>query len=260
MAARPPSSFGRPPTLQGAGQEAGTPGQGGEPLDVHSPGGALLWELLHPSITVYDQLYRTLPDDGWYDPVVSPARPVQFELGAFKVPAGVHLWIMGYEFSVYRPSGVNAGDYLKAEDDRFSGVLGYDLTLDGKRPASLAFQLDPLAVTRTRQQFEPVLTPFRGRASAQFGAVPAQFDRSVSNSFAATANAGTALLPARARRVGPAAPAPFTYVARENVSVALGCVIFRPMPIPVAFIQGEIFGYLIQTNASDALQQRMRPR
>jgi hypothetical protein len=37
-------------------------------------------------------------------------------------------------------------------------------------------------------------------------------------------------------------------------------VIFRPVPSPLAFIQGEIKGYLIQTNAADVYQNRMRPR
>jgi hypothetical protein len=212
-------------------------------------------------------MYRTLPDDGWYSPTVRPSKPVQFELGAFKVPQGVHLWLMGYEFSVYRQSGVDAGDFIKAEDDRFTGVMGFDLTLDGNRPASLLFQLDPVAVQATRQQFEPALTSGRGQraipgqpSNVASGAVTAQFNRSSANSFASTAGAGTALLPARSRRVGPNAPAPFTYVARESVTVALGCVIFRPVPSPLAFIQGEITGYLLQSNASEALLARMRPR
>lgn len=242
------------------GQNAGTPGQGAEPTSVHDVGGALLQQVLHPSITVWDQMFRTLPDDGWYTPSVSPSRPVQFELGSFRVPAGVQLWIMGYEFTVYRLSGVDAGDYIKAEEDRFSAVMGFDLTLDGKRPASLLFQLDPIPVTASRQQFEPPLTVYRGRRGPESGAVTAQFDRAAATSFASTANAGTSLLPARPRRAGPAAPAPFTYVAREGVSVALGCTIFRPVPSPLAFIQGEVFGYLVQTNMGDSLLNRMRPR
>ena len=244
------------------GQDAGTPGQGAEPLAVHQPGGALLQQVLHPSITVFDQMFRTLPDDGWYNPGVSPQRPVQFELGSYKVPAGLHLWLMGYQFSVFRQSGTDAGDYMPAEDARFSNVLGWDLTLDGKRPASLLFQLDPIPVQATRQQFEPQLNPLSARADIfqESRAVRAQFNRAAANSFASTANPGTSLLPNRERRVGPAPPAPFTYVCREGVSVALGCVIFRPVPSPLAFVQGELFGYLVQTNMSDSLQNRLRPR
>lgn len=258
MAGAPASGHSVPASA--LNKNAGPLGQPAVTAAPHDAGGALLWELLHPSITTFDQMFRTLPDDGWYSPQVSPRRPVQFELGSFKVPFGVHLWLMGYEFAVYRQSGMDAGDYVRSEDERFSNAIGFDLTLDGKRPASLAFQLDPIDVQTSRQQFEPQLTSFRGVRGAQSGAVNAQFNRSASNSFASTANPGTSLLPSRTRRVGPAAPAPFTYVAREGVSVALGAVIFRPVVSPLAFIQGEIFGYLVQTNMSDSLLNRLRPK
>lgn len=249
-----------PAPLRVYGQEAGTPGQGPAPIDVLLPGGDLLKQFLHPSITILDQLFRTLPEDTWYSPTVSPTQPVQFELGSFKVPPGVQLWIQNYDFAIFRQSGADPGDFVRCEDERFSGCLGFDLTLDGKRPASLSFQLDPQQAVVSRQQFEPPLTTFRGRRGPQTGAVPAQFNRSNVNSFASTANPGTSLLPARPGRIGPEVPNPFTYVARENVSVALSCVIFRPIPSPVVFIQGEIKGYLIQTNAADAFQNRLRPR
>jgi hypothetical protein len=259
----------RPPPIQivparGPGQDTGVPGQGGEPFAIHEPGGELLKQLLHPAVTVFDQMYRTLPDDGWYSPLVSPSRPVQFELGAYKVPSDVHLWMMNYEFAVFRQSGVDAGDFVRSEDERFSGVMGFDLTVDGRRPASLLFQLDPISVQTTRQQFEPIIgqsTPSRLSAVAQIsGTVPAQFNRAAATAFASTANAGTSLLPARSRRQGAPAPAPYTVVVKGGQSVALGCVIFKTVPSPLAFVQGEITGYLLEANQSYALINRMRPR
>lgn len=256
---------------KGPGQEVGPPGQGDSPVDVHQPGGELLNQLLHPSITVFDQLFRIQPDDAWYAASVNAANPVQFEVGSFRVPAGVHLWIQNYEFSIYRQSGVDSGDFLRCEDDRFSGTMGFDLTINNTRPASLRMQLDPLPVATSRGGFNCAQNTnnavsqapyYVSKLAAGFGVdlVSSGCSGTPSTSSAATSSQGLSLLPARSARQGAPAPNPFTFVAKENALVSLSCVIFRTVRTPLAFVQAELQGYLWQSNASEAIINRMRPR
>jgi len=245
-----------PNWLEHAGQSAGPPGQGPEPPLVHQPGGEVVQGLLHPAFKILNETYRALPEESWFDPTVSPQKPVQFELGAFTVPADEQFWMFDYEFAVFRQSGVDAADILRAEEGRFSGVLGFDIKFTGRRLSHLLFQLDPVPVVFARQTFETptVSFPFRRDVSK-----PSQFVRSAVQSFAANASPGLSLLPVTSQRYGPR-DAPFTLIAQQGDRVSLSCVIFRPIPSPVSAIEGSIRGYLIHTQISSALINRMRPR
>lgn len=260
------------------GQEVGPPGYAASPVDVHQPGGALLTQLLHPSITIWEQMFRISPSDAWFLPTVNAANPVQFELGSYRVPSGQHLWLRGYEFSVYRQSGVDSGDFLKAEGDRFSGMIGFDLTVNGTRPASIKFQLEPTPASVGNSAFTGACA---GSASQPFAlAKPTGGSFKMGSPVlkygilgtggscvnlsggqgSSVASQGTSLLPSRPERMGPLAPDPFTIVVKENQSLVLTCVIYRAIRSPIAFIQADAKGYLVQTNASEALMNRVRPR
>jgi hypothetical protein len=234
---------------QQAGQDIGVPGTGvREPLPVHEPGGDLITSLQHPQFVVFEELYRVLPDDSWFQAAVSPNQPIQFELGSFTVPDGQQLWVFDYEFSVYRPSGSDASDFVKAEAGRFAGVMGFDITINGRRPSHLLYQLDPVPVAVSRQSFQP-----QGQTNN------ADFVRSTSNSFAANASPALSLLPVR-RAVQGAEGEPFTMIAKQGDKVALSCVIFRQVKSPIATIEGRHAGFLLQTNLAETLLNRMRPR
>lgn len=233
------------------GRDAGPPGLGAQSMLVHEPGGNLLRGLVNPDAwQITDRLFKVLPDGSWFDPSVSPNRPVQFELGAFVVPVDQQFWVMDYEFIVYRQSGIDPGDVVPAEAGRFSGVMGFDLNFTGRRQGDLLYQLDPVPVQVTRQTFDP---PPNQRA------IPAQFNISAAQSFAAASSQGTALLPVTTLRQGPR-DQPFTFIGRQGDRVSLVCVIFKPVPTPVAAISGRVSGYLVHTNTGDALINRMRPR
>lgn len=232
------------------GQEAGVPGMGRAPALQHQPGGRVVQDLLHPSFSIFEQLYRVLPEEGWFSPLVSPTTPVQFQLGAFEVPRNQALWLTDYEFSVYRPSGVDPGDFVQAAQGRFSNVLGFDITISGQRDANLSYQLDPVPVVLQRQEFEAPIGNPRS---------PAAFNRAAANSFASTAGPGTSLLPVRRQTQGPEG-GPFTFVVGEGSQVALNCVIFNTVPSPLSAIQGRHAGYLLHQNVSEALLNRIRPR
>lgn len=201
-------------------------------------GGNLTSQILHPSIFPFEQLYRRLPEEGMFAPNVSPSNPFVFELGAFTVPAKQTLLLFDLRPDIYRFSGVDAGDYVPVEARRFSSIMGFDLTVDQKRTGEVAFQIDPIAIqTETQQAFGD-----NNRLHPQ--ANSGQFAIGVANSFASAAGAGTALLPQRPERYG-ALDIPFTIVAQAGQTVQARCVIFRPLPTPIAFIEYDLAGVLV---------------
>ncbi len=248
-----PGSFGHtgPPVVRS--QLAAPPGVGGEPALVREPGGQVLNNLLHPAMHVIEQMNRVLPDDSWYDLSVSPARPIQFEVLGYRVPNQMHLWIYDYEFLVYRLSGSDPADIVEAEPGRFTGAMGFDITVQGMRPANLLYQLDPQAVATTRASFNTQGTPAGAQPTA------AQFNSAAAASFASTAGIGQSLLPVRRQVQGPEGQ-PWTMIAKEGEWVALSCVIFRRVRTPIGALEARFAGYLMQSNMSNALLDRMRPR
>lgn len=230
--------------------EPGVPGQAGDPTSVTIPGGEILQKLQHPTFNTFEYLFRTLPEEGWFSPGVSPRNLVQFQLGSFRVPQQQQLWVFDYEFRVFRQSGLDAGDTVPCEEGRFSNIMGFDITTGQRRASSLLYQLDPVPVQLLNPEFQP---PPGARASA------GQFVTSGFQSFAATASPGLSLLPVWSKVQG-AREAPFTIIAGENVSVGLQCVIFRPIPTPITFVEARIAGYLLESNFAQALLGRVRPR
>jgi hypothetical protein len=234
------------------GQTVAPPGLGTKPDDVHQPGGEGLFKFQHPDFQTVEELYRILPDDSWFQPSVGPGNPIQFEIGSFTVPNSQQYWLFDYEFSIFRFSGVDAGDFLKAEAGRFSGVMGFDVTIDGRRPSHLLYQLDPQPAQIQKQSF---LT-FNAQGATNNNSA---FNRSTAQSFAATASQGTSVLPVR-RMVQGAGNVPFTFIAQQQAKVALSVIIFKRIKSPIAAIEARHGGYLMQSSLSQALQIRMRPR
>ena len=238
------------------GQDAGVPGQGAPPILVHDPGGSVLRHLLHPVFTPFEFLRRIQPENGWFGAAVTPSHPVQTQIGSFGVPAGQLALVMDYEFAVYRPSGIDPGDFIRAANGRFSNQLGFDITVDGTRPANTSFQLVPQPAPVARQEFEPdVIVPGTGAGPA----AAAAFRRAAASSYAGTAGTGTALLPARPNVLGPRS-GPFTFIADEGAQVALSTVVFNRLRSPISCIEGRVAGFLIQTQVANAILNRVRPR
>lgn len=234
------------------GQSEGPPGLGAEPVLVHEPGGELLELVQHPAFDNVAYRYRALPEASWFDPSVSPTRPVQFQLGAFQVPPGTQYWLFEYEFNAYRQSGVDPGDSIIAEAGRFSTMLGFDVTVDGSRQGYLMNQLDPVPVQLQRPEFQP----FSGRTRRGDAAL---FNTAAANSFAAAASPGLSLLPPGRNTASPS-NGPYTIIVREGQIVVLAVVIWRPITTPLTALEGIHRGYLLHTQVADSLIQRLRPR
>jgi|GEM_PF-1896583 len=234
-----------------AGQQAGPPGFGPEPLVVQQPGGDLLNKIQHPAFDTFERLFRVLPEEGWFNPNVNPKRPIKFEFGSFTVPDSNFFLLMDYEFTPLRQSGIDPYDFVYAEDGRFSGFMGFDITVSGRRLSNLFYQLDPAPVTFQRSSFDnPSGVP--GRRTVAFNSASA-------NAFGSASGEGTSLLPVRTNVQGSRG-VPFTLLAGPNSTVALSCVIFRRVTAPLAAIQATMSGYTIHSNTALSLLERVRPR
>jgi len=228
--------------------EEGPPGMGEVlPALVREPGGDILRRLEHPSFTTLEHLRRVGPPatGSWFNPAVSPSSPVQFELVAYTVPRGTQAWIFDYEWSVFRQSGIDSGDLVRAEPERFAASLGFDVTVDGARVGAIQYGLVPVPEPSARPSFaSPAAARPAEVSAADFGGPAAQ---------------GLSLQPSRPIVAGARA-APFTLIANEGQRVVLTCVVFRRLRAAVAAIEGRIGGYLISTNVATALVHRLRPR
>lgn len=201
-------------------------------------GGRLNGDILHPSVIPFEQLYRSLPEAGMFNPLVSPERPFVFELGAFSVPDRMSLFIFDLRPDIYRFSGVDAGDFVPIEARRFGSIMGFDLTVDQRRQGNTMFEIDPVPI----QNGSSLAFTSQNRAHPTFNT--AQFAQGKSNQFAASAGAGSALLPQRPTRFG-ALSIPFTIFAKSKQTVQIRCVIFRPIPTPIAFVEYDMAGVLV---------------
>jgi hypothetical protein len=201
-------------------------------------GGNMTSEILHPSIIPFEQLYRRLPEEGMFSSAVSPSRPFTFELGAFTVPDRMTLLLFDLRPDIYRFSGVDPGDYVPVEHRRFGSIMGFDITVDQKHVGTMAFELDPVAIQRTSQQ------AFASQNTVHPQANPSQAAVSQASSFANVSGMGNALQPQRPQRYG-ALSIPFTIFARSKQTIQVRCVIFRPIPTPIAFIEYDMAGVLV---------------
>lgn len=244
------------------GQQAGVPGMGDAPALYHEPGASVLAKkLLHPAFQIVEREYRALPEQGWFTPEVNPKRPIEFQLGAFEVPRNQTLWLTDYQFQVFRPSGIDPGDFVVAAPGRFSNQMGFDISARGKRQSNISYQLDPQPVFVGRPEFQPAINPPSGGGFAHGGGGGAAdpFNNAAARTFGSTASPGTSLLPRRPNVQGPRG-GPFTFVVGEGAAVSLNVVIFNALTSPIAAIGGRLAGYLLHTNLSSALLQRVRPR
>jgi len=217
-------------------------------------GGALNTMMVDPSVVPFEQLYRRLPEEGMFVSTVSPVRPFAFDVGAFTVPGNMNLLLFDLRPDIYRFSGIDPGDFVPVEARRFGSIMGFEILVGGQHPGNVEFQVDPLAI--------PIQSPAYIEPASAVGAdtlaTPQQFAAAASNSFANAAGAGTALMPQRPTRYGPES-VPFTLYVRSGQQVRVRCVVFRPIPSPIAFIEYDIAGMLLPEQYVNALVECMSP-
>lgn len=239
---------------------------------VAQAGGAISQLLVHPSFVPFEQLFRKLPEQGVF--TATPERNFIFELGAFEVPQQMAFVMLDYSFNIHRLSGAAAGDTVPIESQRLATLMGYDVKINETRKGNLLYELDPQPIQATQEAFAPqqtggtilsappvaipgVLPIFPDGAGPQ-PASPAQFAVANFQRVANPAGPGLSLLPQRPQRQG-ARDVPFTYVATENQRVSFQTVIFKPIPIPLAFFEVDVTGMLVPQNVLSDMFEGMKP-
>jgi hypothetical protein len=228
---------------------------------VQLAGGAFNSLLVHPSILPFEQLYRRLPEEGMFLDSVSPETPFAFELGAFRVPNSFTALLFDLRPDIYRFSGVDPGDTVPVEARRFSSILGFEITIDQHHVGNVLFQIDPVPIQTSPQAFTAPVNPgeLPPAIAAALGLAPQSvFNIAQASSFANAAGAGESLLPQRPTRYGPLS-VPFTLYARSGQTVQVRCVIFRPIPSPIAFIEYDIAGILMPEEWVDGMSECLKP-
>lgn len=240
-----------------AGWRSPVPDTGGIIAPVHLPGGAVVTRALqHPTFTTVERLYRKLPEEGFYDDQLSPNRPFTFELGSFQAPGNMTLWVTDLEFGMLRLSGADPGDFVYAEDGRFSGQLMFDVQVGSARPQDLGYQLDPGPIVSESTYRH---TDGRGAGPGRFPAAQAVFDERASQTFGATSGEGNSGLPVRSQPPGPRS-GPFTLFVKPGQILSLRCTLFRPLQTPVAAFEGRFAGYQLATTLASSVTNRTAPR
>lgn len=252
------------------------PAAGGGPCSltrVAQAGGAISQMLVHPSFVPFEQLFRKLPEQGVF--TATPERNFVFELGSFAVPQQMSFVMLDYSFNLHRLSGGAAGDTVPIESQRLATLMGYDVKINDTRKGNLLYELDPQPIQATQEAFAPQQTggtilsapaapltpgvlPIFPDGSGPQPATPLQFSAANFQRVASPAGPGLSLLPQRPQRQG-ARDVPFTYVATENQRVSFQVVIFKPIPIPLAFFEVDVTGMLVPQNVLSDMYESMKP-
>lgn len=223
-------------------------------------GGELLSRIVDPQFTVFEQLYRRYPNEAVY--AATPERNARFTLGTFQVPTAMAFVMTDYRFDIYRQNGATPGDYVPIEERRLSTQVGYDVSVNAFRRDNINYQLDPSAITAANKARAPG-APFGGSidngatfnglqpapsgwpmSSPPRGSNAAQRARARQRAVTGPSGVGTATLPQRTEHVG-ARNLPYTMIVKETDVVSFDVVVWRPIPIPLAFFEVTCAGLLM---------------
>lgn len=233
-------------------------------------GGQLSSYITPEAITPFEMLYRRLPVDGIF--TATPQNPTQFEMGSFRVPISMGLVILDYRFAIYRPSGSAAGDFVPLESNRLSTQIGWNIRTDANVQGNVRYELNPqppantsyLPGSRTVHQTSGIpstLFPSSLPAlNADQASALASDDQFTAARFqqAQSAVGDLSVMPQRYHREGILhVPAP--WLLHSNQLITLSCHVFRGVPIPIAFFEAELFGFLLPDNDLRALQTSLAP-
>lgn len=193
----------------------------------------------NPALESFEKMFRTMPDDAWYDVTRSPSNPTQFEIGTFGVPTSRCIIITNFSFEPYRFSGVGAYASEPMDRNELNGILSYRFDVSSKVPGSVDYELNPATSTGRRRKFsgDPTTLIAPNQRTAQ------DFQRVAANAFGSASGFGTGLLPQRTGRFGDQNK-PYACKANTKEQITMTGVILRPMPVPLAFIEGVVQGYI----------------
>lgn len=225
-------------------------------------GGALSGSIIHPSYVPFEQFYRKLTEQAMF--TATPSRPYSFELGSFAVPKQM-IFIMGdVRWDVYRQSGAAVNDYVPLEEGRMSTLFGFDIKYSDFRKANMRYEIDPVPIQIGKEAFASSRTggTIAGGQGSVGGfaspATPEQFNLARYASTQNPAGPGLSLQPFRTARPG-ARGMPWSEMVTESQTVQMIATVFQPLPIPLAFFEVSLRGFLVPKNSMDMLLDTMKP-
>jgi hypothetical protein len=255
-------------------------GPGCDATRVVPVGGELASLLLHPSVTPVERIYRRLPSDGIY--IATQSRPFTFEMGAIRVPPQMVLAVAEYKFDVFRFYGGSPWDMVPLETRRLPLSLGYDLNFDQYHKGDIKVEILPVPPSTQQDAFNPLPTggtvtsgnainPLDLMGQSTPNAIPAVatvYDTTfasgpnageLSKTSVDTVGAGNALMTQSQEAAQGPSRFPFTFYARENQAVQLRIAVFGVIPIPIAFFEARLAGYLLPMNMLDTMLNAVAP-
>lgn len=243
--------------------EPGPPRQGtqcNEAERVVLAGGALNTLLVHSAILPFERLYRIDATEAMFDPDLAPSRPFTCTIGFFRVPSSFDLVVTDLRPDIYRYAGVGAGDTVPVEARRFSTAIGYDLIVDEQHPGNIELDVIPVPPQQGlafAPGFDADVNAFAELVSQGINPF-ARMNIAAAQQATGAAGAGLSLLPQRPTRYGPQA-LPFSLYARSGQTVQVKAVVFRPMPMPIAFIEYDLAGLLLPSSWVRTMEECMKP-
>ena len=229
-----PPPWDDPPSAGQGGGRSQAPSQG----RLSEVGAMLAKWARNPDLKPYEELFRSEPNEAWFDSARDPDHPTQFEIATVRPEQGQSILLFDYSVVPYGFSGVSALDYEPLPDDLISGVFGYSIRVNNKEPGQLKYRLQPIPSTIRMQS----LRFNQPKIQAALQLTQDDFAISQANDYASAAGFGTGLHPQTAAHYG-ARGVPFTeYVHDEEVLTIIG-VVFRPVEIPLAFVQARVSGF-----------------
>jgi len=223
-----------------------TPEDPSRPQRVYLAGASLNQIIQHPSVTPFERLWRRLPEQGIHSSLVSPERPFTLEMGSFQVPQEMTLFIFDYRPDVYRFSGQDPNDILPAEDRRFSGQMGWNISINGTIPGNIQYELQPIPrQTLPSAYIKRILSPGEFLPETAFNITRA-------NQFGAAAGSALGTLPQRHQRYG-AQDVPFTLCVYENQIFQANAKVFEPILTPIGAFEFDVGGYLLNKTVADKI-------
>lgn len=205
----------------------------------------------NPALTPYEQIFRSEPNESWFDPARDPNHPTQFEIGTIRPGRAVSIVLMDYSVTPYGFSGLTPNDYESLEDNRISGSFGYTLTINGQSPGILRYFLDPVRSTLRQQAFRFNQRPL------DFSQIDADdFVRSQAAEYASAAGMGTSLHPQTSDRFNGRI-IPFGEFIHNDEVAAVGGVVFRAVEVPLAFVQVRFSGFQMASSIAHEVQRAL---
>lgn len=206
----------------------------------------------NPELRPYERLFRSEPNEAWFDLNRNPSNPTQFEIGSVAPTKGSSLLIMDYSVRPYGFSGLTPLDFEGLEDDRISGCFAYSLSINGNAPGILQYQLDPVRSTIQQQSMKA-----NQRLVDMNNLTSDDYVISRAAEYASAAGLGTSLHPQTAERFGGRI-IPFGEFIHDNQQLTIGGVIYRAVEVPLSFIQVRFSGFQMTAELAGALQQSLR--